>query len=280
MKKLPLFLIFLSILLTPSLTLGEDGKCIEGDCVNGKGIYLYSSGEKYEGQFKNGKLHGRGILNFPDGNKYIGQFKNGKRHGHGILNFPDGDYYIGEWKDDLPKGQGTEIIPDGTKYEVATPVEKEDEPESKVIFPQNLETTKALESASLAVGVNIRSNASLTSKVLRTVPPGYPVTVIERQADWLLVEDYLGRKGWVFASLVTEPKTVIIKVFKGNLRSGPSLKDDIIVQLNHGTIMSVLEKKGDWLKVSDLEELTGWLHLKVIWPAAEMNKLFNLSAIN
>ena len=158
------------------------------------------------------------------------------------------------------------------KSEAITLVEKEDETEPKVKLPQNLETIKAEEYATIAVGANIRSDASLTSEVLRTVPPGYPVAVLERQADWLLVSDFWGRKGWVYASLVTETRTVIIKVFKGNLRSGPSLEDDIIVQLDHGTIMSVLERNGEWLKVSDFEELTGWLHLKVIWPSAEMNE--------
>ncbi len=158
------------------------------------------------------------------------------------------------------------------KSEAITLVEKEDETEPKVKLPQNLETIKAEEYATIAVGANIRSDASLTSEVLRTVPPGYPVAVLERQADWLLVSDFWGRKGWVYASLVTETRTVIIKVFKGNLRSGPSLEDDIIVQLDHGTIMSVLERNGEWLKVSDLEELTGWLHFTVIWPSVEMNE--------
>ncbi len=156
------------------------------------------------------------------------------------------------------------------KSEAITPVEKEVETEPKVKLPQNLETIKAEEYASIAVGANIRSDASLTSEILHTVPPNYPVAVLEKRADWLLVSDFWGRKGWVYASLVTEPKTVIIRVFKGNLRSGPSLEDDIIVQLDHGTIMSVLERNGDWLKVSDLEELTGWLHFTVIWPSVEM----------
>ena len=165
------------------------------------------------------------------------------------------------------------------KSEAATPVGKLDRPKPKVILPQNLKTTKAMEYASMAVGANIRSDASLTSEVLRTVPPNYPVAVLEKRADWLLVNDFWGRKGWVYAALVTEPKTVIIKVFKGNLRSGPSLDDDIIVQLDYGTIMSVLERDGEWLKVSNLEELTGWLHFTVIWPSAAMDEWFNISAV-
>ncbi|KPK27669.1 MAG: hypothetical protein AMJ61_04725, partial [Desulfobacterales bacterium SG8_35_2] len=143
---------------------------------------------------------------------------------------------------------------------------KEDGSGPKILFPQNSGTTKAMEHATIAVGANIRSDASLTSEVLRTVPPGYPVAVLERQGDWFLVEDFRERKGWVFASLVTELRTVIIKVYKGNLRSGPGLKDDIIKQLNHGTVMSVLERNGEWLKVSDSEELTGWLNREIIWP--------------
>jgi uncharacterized protein YgiM (DUF1202 family) len=156
--------------------------------------------------------------------------------------------------------------------EAAAPAEKKDEPEPKVVVSQNSGTVKALEYASITAGANIRSDASLTSEVLRTVAPGYPVAVLEKRVDWILVEDFRGREGWVYASLVTEPETVIIKVFKGNLRSGPSLGDEIIVQLDHGTIMSVLEKKGEWLKVSDNEELTGWLHLMVVWPEAEVNQ--------
>ena len=96
--------------------------------------------------------------------------------------------------------------------------------------------------------------------------------VLEKQADWIHVEDYRGRKGWVSASLVTNPGTVIIKVFKGNLRRGPSLKDAIVAKLDHGAIMTVLERKGEWLKVSNSEKLTGWLYRKVVWPAAATNE--------
>ncbi|KPJ98693.1 MAG: hypothetical protein AMJ60_07475, partial [Desulfobacterales bacterium SG8_35] len=155
---------------------------------------------------------------------------------------------------------------DEPEPEVATLGEKEDEPEPEMKLQENLESTKAIEYARISVGANIRSDASMTSKVLHTVPPGYPVAVLSRQADWLLVEDYRERKGWVFASLVKEPKTVIIKTSKGNLRNGPSLEDGIIVQLDHEKIMPVLERSGEWLKVTDFEGLTGWLHQRDIWP--------------
>jgi SH3-like domain-containing protein len=148
----------------------------------------------------------------------------------------------------------------------AVPARKKNTPEPGVALKHNPETIKAGEYASISVGANIRSTASLTSKILRTVSAGFPVIVMEKQDDWFLVKDFRKRKGWVFAPLVAPPGTVIISVFKGNLRSGPGLQNTIIAQLDHGTIMSVLERSGEWLKVTDSEALTGWLHRKVIWP--------------
>jgi len=50
----------------------------------------YASGNRYEGEFKNDKLHGKGILYKADGNRYEGTFENGKQHGNGVYYFADG----------------------------------------------------------------------------------------------------------------------------------------------------------------------------------------------
>jgi len=134
------------------------------------------------------------------------------------------------------------------------------------------ETTKAEEYASVVrneSGANIRSEASLSSDVLRAVTPGSPVMVLEHRGEWVLVEDFKERKGWVSASLLTGPETVIIKVLKANVRSGPALTAGIIAKLDEGTVLSVVETRGDWLQVSDFEGSNGWLHQDVIWPAPQ-----------
>jgi len=131
------------------------------------------------------------------------------------------------------------------------------------------ETANAEEYASVArisSAANIRSAASLSSEILRAVPPGYPLAILERRGDWVLVEDFMARKGWVYASLLAEPGTVIIKVWKGNLRTGPGLTDGIITKLEHGTMLSVAGTRGDWLQVSDAAGKSGWLHRDVAWP--------------
>jgi len=45
---------------------------------NGQGTYIYPNGEKYEGDWKNGKYHGHGTYSWSNGNKYVGEFKDNK----------------------------------------------------------------------------------------------------------------------------------------------------------------------------------------------------------
>ncbi|MDO8369525.1 MAG: cell envelope integrity protein TolA [Candidatus Nitrotoga sp.] len=45
------------------------------------GVYTYSSGAKYVGEFKDDKFNGQGTLTLPDGTKYVGEFKDDKFNG-------------------------------------------------------------------------------------------------------------------------------------------------------------------------------------------------------
>ena len=69
---------------------------------NGQGTYIYPNGEKYVGDWKNGKYHGHGTFTYPDGNMYVGEFKDGLKNGQGTFTYPGGEKYEGEWKDGKP----------------------------------------------------------------------------------------------------------------------------------------------------------------------------------
>jgi hypothetical protein len=58
-KSLPLFLILFVTCLTPGVTLGAPGKCMEGDCGNGRGTIIYPGGAKYVGECREGERHGK-----------------------------------------------------------------------------------------------------------------------------------------------------------------------------------------------------------------------------
>ena len=52
-------------------------------------------------------MHGKGLAIYPSGGKYEGEKKFGKKSGIGKYTWTNGDEYIGEWKNDKKQGQGT-----------------------------------------------------------------------------------------------------------------------------------------------------------------------------
>ena len=65
-------------------------QCVEGDCINGKGVYIASNEIIYTGYFRNGDPSGRGILHFRDGSRLYARWYNGLPEGKSIYVFPDG----------------------------------------------------------------------------------------------------------------------------------------------------------------------------------------------
>jgi len=88
----------------------KDGK------LNGQGTYISKDGAKHIGEFKYGYPNGQGTFTFANGDKYVGEFKDGKFNGQGTYTLASGDKYVGEFKDNLRHGQGTYTTANGTKY--------------------------------------------------------------------------------------------------------------------------------------------------------------------
>ena len=77
------------------------------------GIFKWKTGDKYEGEWKNGNRNGEGVFTWKTGDKYEGEYKDGKRHGQGILTYSNGSKYLGEWKNGKRNGQGTNTQANG-----------------------------------------------------------------------------------------------------------------------------------------------------------------------
>ena len=75
MRTLNLFLLFFFLFALNSYSLP---KC-EGDDVskwnNCYGTFTFASGNKYVGEYKDGKKHGQGTLTSLNGDKYVYEFK-------------------------------------------------------------------------------------------------------------------------------------------------------------------------------------------------------------
>lgn len=45
-------------------------------------------GDRYEGEWKDGRMHGKGAYHYSNGDKYEGEWKEDKRHGKGTVPGP------------------------------------------------------------------------------------------------------------------------------------------------------------------------------------------------
>lgn len=91
--------------------------CVKGDCRKGHGTMTWTTGEKYEGEWKKGTMDGKGTMTWPDGKKYSGEWKNGLMQGKGTMQWPDGTRYTGEFKKQKMEGKGVMTWKTGDKYD-------------------------------------------------------------------------------------------------------------------------------------------------------------------
>ena len=96
---------------------GIGGRVVDDDLLEGKGIMIYKNGDKYDGDWVNGKREGKGIMTYSNGGKYDGEWKNDKRMGEGILIYKNGDKYEGKWTHGYPHGVGVKTFKNGNEYE-------------------------------------------------------------------------------------------------------------------------------------------------------------------
>ena len=115
--------------------------------------------------------------------------------------------------------------------------------------------------------VNIRSGPSTQSKVIWQVFESFPLKVIKREGKWANVVDFEGDKGWIYETLISSNKSVIVNVETANMRTGSSTGDTIIATVKKGVVFEPLEMKGEWMKVRYKNEITGWMHNSLLWPA-------------
>lgn len=98
----------------------HNGDAYEGEFLygkrQGKGVYFWKDGSRYEGNFENDKMSGKGKRYYSKGNVYEGDFLEGKKQGMGTMTFVNGDKYVGQWEYDDMSGQGNYTWATGDSY--------------------------------------------------------------------------------------------------------------------------------------------------------------------
>ena len=93
----------------------NQGNCITGDCVNGRGKMIWSNNRIYDGDWKGGEPHGYGVEIYQN-SKYDGEWRNGKKYGFAKYKNFLGNYYEGNIKNGLRDGEGYLVYKSGDTY--------------------------------------------------------------------------------------------------------------------------------------------------------------------
>ena len=84
----------------------QNANCVSGDCINGFGTYVWPSGDKYIGNWKNYKREGAGTSSSPQGDQFTGTWHDNEKV-EGTYKFPNGAVYIGTYTSDGNELNGT-----------------------------------------------------------------------------------------------------------------------------------------------------------------------------
>ena len=98
----------------------KTGNCVNGNCDNGRGTFVFSAGGpdiEYTGEWKHGMRQGRGVSRYANGDRYEGEWKNDMKDGQGDYSFSKGDKYQGQWKDGKRQGRGVYTWRSGDRFE-------------------------------------------------------------------------------------------------------------------------------------------------------------------
>ncbi|KAH7416362.1 hypothetical protein KP509_14G087600 [Ceratopteris richardii] len=98
----------------------SNGDRYEGDFregrYSGSGVYYYYMSGRYEGDWVDGKYDGFGVETWTNCSQYWGQFARGLREGYGVYCLYTGNIYAGEWLNGQSHGSGVQTSEDGSRF--------------------------------------------------------------------------------------------------------------------------------------------------------------------
>lgn len=112
---------------------------------------------------------------------------------------------------------------------------------------------------------NVHSGPAAGSKVVWMAAKYYPLKVLSKKGEWVRISDYENAKGWIARSLLSSVPTVVVTAEKANLREGPGTGHAVLWELDKEYSLKVLKTEGDWYKVTDGGQVSGWINKSAVW---------------
>jgi SH3-like domain-containing protein len=121
--------------------------------------------------------------------------------------------------------------------------------------------------------VNVRRGPSTDQSIVWVFSrAGLPVEVIAEFENWRRVRDSEGADGWVFHSLLSGRRTVLVSPWsKGKqspvsiaLHESPSARSGVVAQLQPGVLGDLVECDGSWCELS-VGDYSGYVQQEKLW---------------
>ena len=127
----------------------------------------------------------------------------------------------------------------------------------------------ALEFRSVAENAAVLYDApSAKAKKLYIVSSGYPVEIVVMVEGWAKVRDANGDLTWIESKLLTDRRTVMIRVPQAQVRQSADDNAPVVFQAQQHVILDLLEvASAGWLRVRHRDGQTGFIKASQIWGA-------------
>lgn len=118
--------------------------------------------------------------------------------------------------------------------------------------------------------VNVRKGPSTDQSIVWVFSrAGLPVEIIAESDNWRRVRDSEGADGWVFHSLLSSRRTVLVTPWaKGDERvplySSKSSSSRAVAELQSGVLGNVMSCDGEWCQLS-VDDYSGYVQQEKLW---------------
>ena len=93
---------------------------------------------------------------------------------------------------------------------------------------------------------------------------GIPVEVISEFEQWRKIRDFQGEEGWVFQTMLSGARAVVIQSKAQILRKSDSASSRPVAKLEVGVVAKLRSCTKEWCNV-EKDELKGWLPRTSVW---------------
>jgi len=125
-----------------------------------------------------------------------------------------------------------------------------------------------------ADSINIRSDSTVSSKIICKINKGAQVEVVQGLYDWYQIRLPKRAPSFIHKNLVLLLGEGAARVLKNNvnIRLSSDESSEILGQVNKNEVINIVGESGDWYKIEPVNNSFGWINKKFVDKYAGINK--------